>query len=43
MNQKLIVLKGEKDKYAIIVGDFNTPFSKINEQGTENHQQYRRT
>lgn len=29
MKQKLIELKGKTDKFTIIVGDFNIPFSTI--------------
>lgn len=42
MEQKLVELKGELGKSAIIVGDFNI-FLSTREQQTENQQGYKRT
>lgn len=35
MRQNLIELQGEKDKSAITVGDFNTPFSEIDKSSRQ--------
>lgn len=35
MRQNLIELQGEKDKFTIIVGDFNIPFSEIDKSSRQ--------
>jgi hypothetical protein len=42
MKQKLIELKGEKDKSTTIVDNFNSPFTTVELVGRK-HQQYRKT
>lgn len=41
--QKLIELKGEKNKTTIILGYFNTPFTIIDGPTAEKHQDTKRT